>query len=183
MKKNKDLIGIYDKIYKKGERKHYAKYIGEKNKIPLEEQMVLDAVSYKGKKVLDAGCGTGILSVLSGKLGASSITAYDSDEWVIDNTQENFKINDTEGNILVGTVQSLSFNTQFDIILANINKNILMMDIPFYAKLLKAKGNLLLSGFYQTDLHEIEQVASENGLQLVLSNTTNDWSMAQFLSI
>ena len=140
-------------------------------------------IAHTNKVVLDAGCGTGILSVLSGKLGASSITAYDNDEWVIDNVQENFNINDTEGNILVGTVQSLSFNTQFDIILANINKNILMMDIPFYAKLLKAKGNLLLSGFYQTDLHEIEQVASENGLQLVLSNTKNDWAMAQFLSI
>ena len=148
--------------------------------------LMMDAqlnINHKNMAVLDAGCGTGILSILSGKLGSKTITAYDKDEWVMDNVQENFKINDIEAIILLGTVQSIAFSTKFDIILANINKNILLKDIPYYAKLLQAGGSLLLSGFYQTDLHEIEQLARDNNLQLVTTKTKNDWAMAQFLSI
>ena len=94
---------------------------------------------------------------------------------------ENFKINETVGEILLGTVQNLNFTTKFDIILANINKSILLMDIPFYVGLLQSGGQLLLSGFYQTDRQEIEQMAHDNGLRLVTTNTKNDWAMAQFL--
>ena len=140
------------------------------------------SIDHENKAVLDAGCGTGILSILAGKLGAKSITAYDNDAWVIDNVQENFKNNIISGDILLGTIQNLTFKTKFDIILANINKNILLADISYYSKLLKPRGQLLLSGFYQTDLKEIEEVANENGLQLATSNTKNDWAMAQFLS-
>jgi len=141
------------------------------------------AIDHKNKAILDAGCGTGILSILSGKLGAGSITAYDGDEWVIDNVQENFRSNNIVGEIRHGTVQNLSFSTEFDIIMANINKNILLMDIPYHAKLLKSGGSLFLSGFYQNDLHEIEQLALKNDLQLIDTSTKNDWAMAQFLSI
>jgi len=140
-------------------------------------------IDHDNKTVLDAGCGTGILSILSGKLRASSITVYDNDEWVIDNVQENLKNNDIEAEVLLGTVQSIEFTRNFDIILANINKNILLKDIPYYAKLLCTGGSLVLSGFYQSDLQEIEQLAQDNGLQLVMTKTKNDWSMAQFLSI
>ena len=141
------------------------------------------AIDHKHKVVLDAGCGTGILSILSGKLGADSITAYDIDEWVIDSVQENFKINSTKGEILQGTIQSLTFNKAFDLILANINKNILLIDIPYYANLLKNGGTLLLSGFYTADIEDIAKLALDNGLKLVASNTKNDWAVAQFLSI
>ena len=141
------------------------------------------AIDHKHKVVLDAGCGTGILSILSGKLGADSITAYDIDEWVIDNVQENFKKNNTKGEILQGTIQSLTFNKAFDLILANINKNILLIDIPYYANLLKNGGTLLLSGFYTADIEDIAKLALDNGLKLVASNTKNDWAVAQFLSI
>jgi ribosomal protein L11 methyltransferase len=140
-------------------------------------------IDHKNKAILDAGCGTGILSVLAGKLGANSITSYDNDEWVIANVQENFNNNDVKGEILLGTAQSIAFGAKFDIILANINKNILLLDIPYYAKLLKSDGGLLLSGFYHNDLQEIEELAVNNGLQLVKTNTKNDWVMAQFLSI
>lgn len=140
-------------------------------------------IDHKNKAILDAGCGTGILSILSGKLGATSITAYDNDEWVFGNVQENIKNNDIKAEVLLGTVQSITFNSKFDIILANINKNILLLDIPYYARLLMPEGTLILSGFYQNDLQEIEQLALNNSLQLVTTNTKNDWAMAQFLSI
>jgi len=140
-------------------------------------------IDHTNRTVLDAGCGTGILSILSGKLGAASITAYDNDNWVIDNVQENLKDNDIDAKILLGTVQSIEFTSNFDIILANINKNILLEDIPYYAKLLQAGGSLVLSGFYQNDLQEIEYLAKDNGLRLVTTKTKNDWAMAQFLSI
>jgi ribosomal protein L11 methyltransferase len=141
------------------------------------------AIDHKNKAILDAGCGTGILSILAGKLGANSITAFDNDEWVIDNVQENLRNNDIEAEVLLGTVQSIELSRKFDIILANINKNILLKDIPYYAKLLKIEGCLVLSGFYQSDLQEIEHLAQDNGLQLVMTKTKNDWAMAQFLSI
>jgi ribosomal protein L11 methyltransferase len=146
----------------------------------MDAQLRIDHVN---KTILDAGCGTGILSILSGKLGAASITAYDNDKWVMDNVQENLKINDIEAEILLGTVQSIEFTSNFDIILANINKNILLEDIPYYAKLLLTGGILVLSGFYKNDLQEIEHLARENDLKMVTTKTKNDWSMAQFLSI
>lgn len=151
----------------------------ETTHLMIAAQLTID---HKIKAILDAGCGTGILSILAGKLGANSITAYDHDEWVIDNVQENFNNNDVKGEILLGTAQSIAFRAKFDIILANINKNILLLDIPYYAKLLKSDGSLLLSGFYHNDLQDIEELAVNNGLQLVNTNTKNDWAMAQFLS-
>jgi ribosomal protein L11 methyltransferase len=147
--------------------------------------LIMDAqltIDHKNKVVLDAGCGTGILSILAGKLGAKSLIAYDNDQWVLENVQENFSINETQGEILVGTVQELEFNEGFDIILANINKNVLLNDIPFYAKLLNKGGSLLLSGYYKNNLEEIERSATSSGLKLVKTNTKNDWAMAQFIT-
>jgi ribosomal protein L11 methyltransferase len=139
-------------------------------------------LAHSKKDILDAGTGTGILSILAGKLGARKLVAYDNDEWVIENVQENFKINETEGEILIGTVQELGFSEKFDIILANINKNVLLDDISSYAKLLCEGGSLLLSGFYEKDLDEIEHLATANDLRLVKTNARNDWAMAHFFA-
>ena len=139
----------------------------------------LDLV-HTNKDVLDAGTGTGILSILAGKLGAKNIVAYDNDEWVIDNLQENLKLNDVVAKTLIGTVESLIFDSKFEIILANINKNILLNDIPSYSELLNKDGDLLLSGFYENDLPEIQKIAEQSGLKLVSNDTRNRWMMAKF---
>ncbi len=138
------------------------------------------ALNHRQKHVLDAGCGTGILSVMAGKLGAASITAYDKDKWVIDNVKENLALNNVAGTVLLGTVQELCFSQRFDIILANINKNILLADLPYYARLLQPAGHLLLSGFYADDLQAINTRAAESGLKLVADNSRNNWAMARF---
>jgi len=139
-------------------------------------------IDHDNKAVLDAGCGTGILSILAGKLGAQHIMAFDKDEAVYDNIQENFKINDTIGEILIGTIDSLKLSVGYDIILANINKNILLNDIASYKALLNANGRLLLSGFYKSDLTEIENSARQSKLKLLRSESRNNWSMAEFQS-
>jgi ribosomal protein L11 methyltransferase len=138
-------------------------------------------LKFKNKSVLDAGCGTGILSILAGKMGSIDITLYDNDEWVEDNIQENLKINGVNARVLIGTVQSIKFDRKFDVILANINKNILLNDIPYYATLLKKGGNLLMSGFYKKDLNDIVKLAGESRLQFVDSNLKNDWAMIRLV--
>ena len=143
----------------------------------MEAQLDLD---HKDKRVLDAGCGTGILTVLAGKLGGNELIAYDNDEWVKDNIQENFKINHTAAKIMIGTVDSLDFAGGFDIILANINKNILLHDIPHYSKIIRQGGDLLLSGFYMEDLEDLKELCVENGLNYRNSLTRNRWTMARF---
>lgn len=139
------------------------------------------SLTHTNKVVLDAGTGTGILSILAGKLGAKNIVAYDKDEWIKDNLQENLKLNGVEAKTYIGTVESLNFNTKFDIVLANINKNILLNDIPLYSELLNKDGKLLLSGFYEDDLPEIQKTAEQNGLKLVSNDTRNHWMMAKFI--
>lgn len=143
----------------------------------MEHQLELN---HKNRQVLDAGCGTGILAILAGKLGASSIYAYDNDEWVKDNIQENFEINQTTSELLIGTVDTLSLPNDFDIILANINKNILLHDIPYYARLLNRHGQLVMSGFYEEDLPDIRQSAEKAGLTFAGSKVKNRWMAARF---
>lgn len=143
----------------------------------LAAQLDLD---HNNKVVLDAGCGTGILSILAGKLKARKIIAYDNDKWVIKNVQENLTLNNTSAKVHLGTIQTLNLNTQFDIILANINKNILVADIPYYSNLLMPDGDLLLSGFYLKDIEDIRLLAENNSLSFIASKTRNDWAMAHF---
>ena len=150
----------------------------ETTALMMEAQLDID---HTNKKVLDAGCGTGILTILSGKLGSDNLFAFDNDSWVRDNIQENFKINGITADTRTGTVDTLDYQAKFDIILANINKNILLHDIPYYAKLMVDGGLLLLSGFYEHDLPEITLLANQNGLKFSKSISQNEWMMAQFL--
>ena len=138
-------------------------------------------VEFRDKLVMDAGCGTGILSVLSEKLGASKVTAFDVDEWSIRNGGENLQLNQcTCVDLQMGSVENVALPHMYDVILANINKNVLLHDLPFYAQHLKKEGFLLISGFYQKDEPELVQQADT--LRLLLSDRDNKetWSCLIF---
>ena len=129
-----------------------------------------------GKRVLDMGCGTGILSILAAKTGAREITGIDIDEWAYNNALENVRLNNTE-NIQValgGAEQIPAFGT-FDIVFANINRNILLNDIQHYTSCMKPGALLFMSGFYTQDIPAIEDECKRNGLNLISHTEKNNW--------
>ena len=129
----------------------------------------------KDLSLLDMGCGTAILAILAHKMGAKPILAIDNDEWAYNNSLENIKKNDAEAiKVLLGDA-SLLTNQAFDIILANINRNILLNDIPAYASVLKTKGLLMMSGFYESDLPAIKQKAAQFELHFERYLVRNEW--------
>jgi len=130
------------------------------------------------KSLLDMGSGTGILAILACLKGAGPVTAIDNDEWAFNNAVENVN-NNKPGliQVLLGD-SSLLEDRHFEVILANINRNILLKDIPVYRECLMPKGILILSGFYEEDLTMITQKAIESGLSLVSSKTENRWTAA-----
>lgn len=131
-----------------------------------------------GRSVLDMGCGTGVLAILAKKLGAGKVVGIDIDEWSVENSIENCTNNNcADIEVKLGDKELLDNYTSFDIILANINKNVLKVQIPLYSKLLKAKGILLLSGFFNTDVEELEQHAKANQLNLLQTFTKNNWTV------
>ena len=140
-------------------------------------------LEHKNKRVLDAGCGTGILSIMAGKMGCVDVTAFDNDKWVIDNVKENLKINNQQADVRLGTLSELNFSGLFDIILANINKNVLLEDMDNFARSMTSEGHLLLSGFYQNDLHDIKKAAENSGLTFIDAAEKHDWTRAHFKKI
>jgi ribosomal protein L11 methyltransferase len=136
-----------------------------------------------GKKVLDMGCGTGILAILASKLGATSVVAIDNDPWSFNATSENILINQTL-NIqpVLGDASSLG-TENFDFILANIHKNVILSDIGKYASVLKSGGSLLCSGFFDKDLGDIEASAASCNLKPAGTRSKNHWILATFRKI
>jgi ribosomal protein L11 methyltransferase len=119
----------------------------------LRNQLRID---HTGKRVMDAGCGTAILSIMASKLGAVGVDAFDIDDWSVENGSENVDINKAKNvSITAGTIRDQKFRHSFDIILANINKNILLDEMPEYARCLNSDGRLLLSGFYTKDIPDL----------------------------
>ncbi len=146
----------------------------------IEEILKLDLY---GKTVLDMGCGTGILAILSSQKGAKDICAIDIDEWSYKNSQENIKLNAIK-NVTVQLGDKKLIGTRYyNIIYANINKNILIADIPSYAAIIHQGGKLLLSGFYEDDFDDINKIAIENGLQLKSQRGKNNWLMLSYLKV
>ncbi len=142
----------------------------------LKSQMEMN---FKTMKVLDVGCGTGILAIMSSFLGAEEVTACDIDEWCVENSLENVRINHCE-NIKIKQCDITGIDGQYDIILANINRNVLLHDLPYYGKLLKENGDLLLSGFYKEDVPAIKQAAEKNGFLMNKISNKHNWSCVLF---
>jgi ribosomal protein L11 methyltransferase len=143
----------------------------------LQRLLELDVA---GKKVLDMGTGTGVLGILANKMGAQAIDALDIDSWSFENAKENCALNGcTEVEVQLGDIDTVPAK-EYDLILANINRNVLLHHIPHYAALLAPNGVLLMSGFYEKDLAALEEIANFNGLLLEKYSVTNDWTAALF---
>lgn len=134
----------------------------------------------KGKAVLDVGSGTGVLAILAGMKAAAPVTAIDIDPWAFENCRENTAGNALEGiEVIQGEVSAVRSRT-YGVVLANINKNVLLSDLGTYAGILEEEGTLLLSGFYRHDLPELQKKASGFGLYLIDSRERDDWTAARF---
>jgi len=129
----------------------------------------------QGKTVLDMGCGTAVLAILASMRGAKDILAIDIDTWCTDNSIENLEMNKIRGvKVQLGGAELLK-GLHFDIILANINRNILLADMEQYAACLSGGGELYMSGFYVQDIPLIEAEANRNGLSLIDYHEKNNW--------
>jgi ribosomal protein L11 methyltransferase len=135
-------------------------------------------LDFKDKTVLDMGCGTGILAILAKQLGAGKVTGIDIDDWSIENSLENAEINQaSEIGFKRGDATLLPTEETFDVILANINKNVLKKDLPSYFQSLKKNGSLLLSGFFTADVEELKQLANGIGFTFEKSYHKNEWAV------
>lgn len=150
----------------------------ETTKLMLEKILRVDM---KDKRVLDMGCGTAVLAILASIRGASEVTAIDIDEWAYRNALENIQLNGIH-NIRVeqGDSSLLDNEKPYDIILANINRNILLQDIPTYTAVLKKGGRLVLSGFYNVDIDVLRSKAEEMELTLQDISTKGEWVAVSF---
>lgn len=149
-------------------------------------QMMLTGIfesDLSGKRVLDCGCGTGILSIASMKCGASEVVAYDIDEWSVSNTRHNVELNNvSEIEVLQGDISVLSHvSGVFDFVLANINRNILLSDMKYMKDAMCLGGHLLLSGFYPSDIPILCEEASRLGLTLQSKMESDGWAMLSFV--
>ena len=132
----------------------------------------------KGKRVLDCGCGTGILGIAASKLGASEVVGYDIDEWSSENAIHNAELNGV-GNmkVMLGDASVLkSVEGKFDVVLANINRNILLADMPAFVSVMADDSVLILSGFYASDVDLLMEKASSLGLSKIDSKSDSEWT-------
>lgn len=138
-------------------------------------------IDFNNKNVLDMGCGTGVLAILASKQNSNQVTAIDIDSWAYENTLENIERNNTSNIIAKQGDASLLMNESFDIILANINRNILLSDMSLYVGCLKENGYLVLSGFYSQDLPIILEKAQQIGLKYESHIDYNNWVAAKLI--
>lgn len=138
---------------------------------------------FSGKSLLDMGTGTAILAILASMRGADPIIAIDIDQWAYDNAMENLKINNIDNiKVEIGGAELLG-STTFDVILANINRNILLNDIHSYVSVLNTGGSLYMSGFYVEDIPVITEECNKNGLTFISNTTKDNWTAVKFRKI
>ena len=150
---------------------------------PTTAQMMrmMCALDFKGKRVIDMGCGTGILAILAAQMGATSVLAIDNDANAVDNVQDNVARNRVEG-ITARHGEAHLLNGEIgDIFLANINRNIILNDLARYRETLKPGGELLTSGYYLQDHPMIVREAEKYDMELIGFTTEKEWVCARFL--
>jgi len=134
-------------------------------------------LNLEGKHVLDIGSGTGVLSILASKLGAKKIVGIDIDKWAYENAIENLKLNNISNiQFLEGTVESIGKKV-YDVVLANINRNIILADIHKYVRAMRPKSDIILSGFLKQDVKIILNKIKQLKFNLVASKNKNKWQM------
>lgn len=139
----------------------------------LKEMLNMD---FKDKTVLDMGCGTAVLAILASMKGSGDVVAIDIDEWAYNNAIENVSLNNINNvKVEMGGAELLG-NQSFDIIIANINRNILLRDIPHYEKVLNPDGILMLSGFYEEDIPALQEVCINHKIKLKKSARQDKWA-------
>ena len=135
----------------------------------------------EGKTVLDMGCGTSILAILARMRGASSCTAIDIDDWCVRNSIENIELNNVDQiDVCLGDAAILADKGPFDVVIANINRNILLADMQYYVARMKEGATLLMSGFYVDDIPLIKAEAERLGLTFVGYKEKNRWTVTTF---
>ena len=150
----------------------------ETTDLMISIQMNIDHVD---KRVLDVGSGTGILSIMAEKLGAKEILACDIDSWAVENSLENIKINNCKKiRIYEGTIEAIDQKSEFDIILANINKNVLLDEMNSYVDRTGNNGQMIFSGFLTEDIGKLEKAAMDNGMSIVDQKIQNNWAALVF---
>lgn len=136
----------------------------------------------QGKTVLDMGCGTSILAILASMRGATSLTAIDIDEWCVNNSIDNLALNHIDNiKVFQGDASSLATEGAFDVIIANINRNILLADMQYYVARMNEGAEIYFSGFYESDLPMIQAEAERLGLRYLSHRVEKDWTAAQFV--
>lgn len=135
-------------------------------------------IDLKEKVVLDMGSGTGVLAIIAALLGAKEIDAIDIDQWAYENSIDNFELNNIKNiTAILGGAEVLNEQKYYDIVFANINKNILLKDIPFYVKNMKESSEIIFSGFYTEDAIDIENKIKEYGYKKVGLVSNNRWAV------
>lgn len=138
----------------------------------------LFSLDLKNRSVMDMGCGTGILAILARQMGANPVLGIDIDDWSIENSIENAEVNGiSDISFKKGDATLLPKTTNFDVVLANINKNVLKQDMTAYYSCLHKDGYLLLSGFFTTDVEELKELAVKTGFSFVESYHKNEWAV------
>lgn len=135
----------------------------------------------QGKALLDMGCGTSILAILARMRGAAPCTAIDIDEWCVRNSLENIELNHVDSiSVFQGDASILPDKGPFDVVIANINRNILLNDMKHYVARMNPGAHLFMSGFYTDDIPAIREEAERNGLHFVHHKEKNRWAAVQF---
>ena len=142
-------------------------------------QLMLET-DFQGKEVLDMGSGTAVLAILAKKLGAARTVAIDNDEWAYRNAFTNIGLNGiSDIEIVLG--DALSIQGRFDVVLANINRNILLRDMQHYVEAMRPASHIFFSGFYTEDLPSIKEEAERLGLRYCRHLSRNNWVAAEFV--